>query len=108
LMLIRLSVLTLLLASCASAPTRTPPRAELPAVELVTLEGQPTRLQQALEGKVALVAVWATWCEACAAEFEPLARLAERAGARGRDVALTSPPPARGAGEGRERGVPSQ
>lgn len=85
-MFIRLSLLisTLaLVASCATAPQRTPPRSDLPPVELLTLEGQPTRLRQALEGKVALVAVWATWCEACAAEFEPLARLAERAGAHG-------------------------
>jgi peroxiredoxin len=83
-MLIRLSLLTLLLASCATAPARpSPSPAALPAVDLLTLEGQPTRLQHALEGKVALVAVWATWCEACAAEFEALSRLSERAGARG-------------------------
>ncbi|HXU79936.1 MAG TPA: TlpA disulfide reductase family protein [Polyangia bacterium] len=82
-MLIRRSLLILLLASCATARPQGPPPTGLPAVELVTLEGQPIRLPQALEGKVALVAVWATWCEACATEFEPLARLAERAGARG-------------------------
>jgi len=82
-LLIRRSLLILLLASCATARPQGPPPTGLPAVELVTLEGQPIRLPQALEGKVALVAVWATWCEACATEFEPLARLAERAGARG-------------------------
>jgi peroxiredoxin len=82
-MLLRLSLLSFLLASCASAPAPRPARTELPAVELLTLEGQPTRLQQALEGKVALVAIWATWCEACASEFEALARLAERADAKG-------------------------
>jgi peroxiredoxin len=81
-MLIRRSLLILLLASCATAPARAP-RSDLPAVELLTLDGQPTRLQQALEGRVALVAVWATWCEACATEFEALTRLSERAGARG-------------------------
>jgi peroxiredoxin len=82
-MLIRLSLLILLLGSCAAAPARPSPRTDLPAIELLTLDGQPTRLQHALEGKVALVAVWATWCEACASEFEALARLWERAGARG-------------------------
>jgi peroxiredoxin len=82
-MLIRLSLLTALLASCATTAGRPPPRTDLPAVDLLTLEGQPTRLQKTLEGKVALVAIWATWCEACASEFEALGRLAERAGARG-------------------------
>jgi peroxiredoxin len=82
-MLIRLSLLTLLLLSCAVAPVRPPARSQLPAVELLTLDGQPTRLEKAIEGKVALVAVWATWCEACAGEFEALGRLAERAGAHG-------------------------
>ena len=82
-MLIRFSLLTLLVASCATAPPPRPPRTDLPAVELLTLEGQPTHLQKALEGKVALVAVWATWGEACATEFEALERLAERASPRG-------------------------
>jgi peroxiredoxin len=82
-LLIRLSLLTVLLASCATAPPPRPPRTDLPAVQLLTLDGQPTQLQKALEGKVALVAVWATWCEACATEFEALGRLAERAGAKG-------------------------
>jgi peroxiredoxin len=82
-MFLRLSLLSLLVASCASAPAPRPARSELPAVELLTLEGQPTRLQHALDGKVALVAIWATWCEACASEFEALARLSERAGAKG-------------------------
>jgi thiol-disulfide isomerase/thioredoxin len=82
-MLIRRPLLILLLASCATAPAPAPPPSDLPSVELLTLEGQPTHLRKALEGKVALVAVWATWCEACAAEFESLARLSERAGAHG-------------------------
>jgi peroxiredoxin len=82
-MLIRLSLLSILLVSCATAPPVRPPRTDLPPVELVTLDGQPTHLQQVLAGKVALVAIWATWCEACASEFEALERLAERAGAKG-------------------------
>jgi len=52
-------------------------------VPLLTLEGQPTRLQQALQGRVGLIAVWATWCEACTAELDALTRLADRAAARG-------------------------
>ena len=82
-MLIRISVLAVVLStSCATA--RVPAGGtDLPAIELLTLEGRPTRLQQALDGRVALVAVWATWCEACAAEFESLARLSDRAGTHG-------------------------
>jgi peroxiredoxin len=86
-MLIRAALLGLFLGagSCATTPATTPaaPASALPSVNLVTLEGQPARLPEVLAGQVALVAVWATWCEACATEFEPLARLAERAGARG-------------------------
>jgi peroxiredoxin len=82
-MLIRLSLLSLVLASCATAPAAPAPRTDLPTIELLTLEGQRMPLKTALEGRVALVAVWATWCQACATEFEALARLSERAGARG-------------------------
>src|SRR5437763_1503538 len=86
-MLIRLSLLGLVgffLASCATAPAVPPPRvASLPQLELTTLEGQPAGLQQALGGRVALVALWATWCDGCAAEFEALGRLHDRAGPRG-------------------------
>lgn len=55
----------------------------MPTTELVTLDGQPTRLDAAVGGRVAVISLWATWCEACAAEFDALSRLAERAGTRG-------------------------
>jgi peroxiredoxin len=95
--LIRLPLLALLgllaLTGCATTPPgpRAPqdqrlPVDRLPSVELVTLDGRPARLSQALEGKVALVAVWATWCEACLGELEALGRLSDRAGARGAAV----------------------
>jgi len=71
------------LLSCATAPAPRSPRTDLPAVELLTLDGQPTRLEQALQGRVGLVAVWATWCEACVAEFDSLTRLSDRAATRG-------------------------
>lgn len=88
-MLIRLSLLTLFLASCATArPIAPAPHASLPPVELVTLDGQPAQLQRLLAGRVAVVAVWATWCEGCAAEFEALSRLADRAGSRAFVVAV--------------------
>ena|SRR5688572_1716755 len=79
-------ILTLLCSlACATVPPSSPPqpRTDLPAVPLLTLDGQPTGLPQALRGRVGLVAVWATWCEACSAEFDALTRLADRAAARG-------------------------
>jgi cytochrome c biogenesis protein CcmG/thiol:disulfide interchange protein DsbE len=82
-MLIRLSLLALLIGSCATARPSPPSRGPLPSVDLVTLDGQPARLQQTVAGKVAVVAVWATWCDGCAAEFEALGRLHDRAVPRG-------------------------
>ena len=72
-------------AGCAATPPKVaaPVAVTLPAVELLTLDGQPTRLATALDGRVAVVSLWATWCQACAAELDALSRLAERAGARG-------------------------
>jgi peroxiredoxin len=83
-MLIRLSLLALLIGSCARTPVAPSARIEsLPPLDLLTLDGQPARLQQALGGRVAVVALWATWCDGCAAEFEALGRLHDRAVARG-------------------------
>jgi thiol-disulfide isomerase/thioredoxin len=67
----------------------------LPAVELVTLEGRPSRVQALTSGKVALLAFWAPWCEACQTEFQALERLQDQAGARGAvvvAVAVGEPP----------------
>ena len=87
-MLRRLSLLTLLMFSaCATekpATRPTPaPLVTLGAVDLVTLDGKPTKIAEVLGGRPALVSLWATWCEACATEFEPLARLSERASSVG-------------------------
>jgi peroxiredoxin len=85
--------LTLALFAAACAPATPPARPNLPAaarplpsVELLTLDGAPVRLEAALAGSVAVVSLWATWCEACATEFDALARLADRAGRRGAKV----------------------
>ena len=53
----------------------------LPVVSLLSLDSgdRPTRLEQVAGGRVALVSFWATWCEACAAEFDALNRLDARA-----------------------------
>ena len=44
----------------------------LPAIELRTLDGRPARLDEIARGRPALVSLWATWCEACAREFDAL------------------------------------
>jgi len=62
----------------------------LPAVEVATLDGRPVALAAALAGRPALISLWATWCEACATEFEPLRRLHEGVGARGGEVVAVS------------------
>jgi peroxiredoxin len=62
-------------ASSQSATVNRPAGVQLPAVELHTLEGKPTRLDEALRGKVALVSLWATWCDACDHELGALQRL---------------------------------
>jgi peroxiredoxin len=88
-MLRRLSLLTLLMFSACAAPQPVvrpepaKPALTLGGVDLVTLDGKPTQIAEALGGRPALVSLWATWCEACATEFEPLARLSQRAASVG-------------------------
>ena len=57
----------------------------LPAVSLLGVDvlAEPTRLEQTAGGRVALVTFWATWCEACAREFDALNRLDDRVRDRG-------------------------
>lgn len=71
---------------CASTPPVPEPSRALssvPLVELVTLDNEATRLDTVRGGKVALVSFWATWCEACAKEFDALNRLDDRVRAGG-------------------------
>jgi peroxiredoxin len=49
----------------------------------VTLDGRATQLAATLAGRPALVSLWATWCEACAGEFDALERLSSRASQHG-------------------------
>jgi peroxiredoxin len=55
----------------------------MPDVAVHALDGTPTRLQAELGGKVAVISLWATWCEACLAELDALTRLSERVEASG-------------------------
>lgn len=83
----RFPLLILAACACASASTASAPRAHLPAtmpnVEVATLDGHPTRLDQVTSGKVAVLALWAPWCEACNEELSALTRLQESAAPRG-------------------------
>jgi peroxiredoxin len=67
---------------CATSAPRAPEaalRSPIPTVEVATLDGQPTQLQALTSGKVALLALWAPWCEACSEELSALSRLHDHA-----------------------------
>jgi thiol-disulfide isomerase/thioredoxin len=75
------------LSACAPQPARTTAitstAALLPDVPLTTLADQPTRLPLVVGHRPALIALWATWCDACRAERPSLERLDRAATARG-------------------------
>jgi peroxiredoxin len=73
-------VAALCLSSCTSAPaptnaTGTIEMGPLPNVPLTSLAGEPTDVGRLAAGRVALVSLWATWCDACEAEMDALNRL---------------------------------
>ncbi len=59
-----------------------PVTVRLPQVELLTVRNQPAHLGSIIDGSVALISLWAPWCEACEKEFAALSRLSERARTR--------------------------
>jgi cytochrome c biogenesis protein CcmG/thiol:disulfide interchange protein DsbE len=59
----------------------------LPPVPVATLAGEPAHLAALTEGRVALVSLWATWCDACDKEMDALNRLHESTAA-GRDAVV--------------------
>jgi len=87
----RISLLTSITfaIACQTPPPKSAAQAEappLPQVELHTLDGAPARLSSQVEGRVALVSLWATWCDACVQEIDALGRLDERVRALGGTV----------------------
>lgn len=50
--------------------------ATIPAIEVLSEEGQRMTLAEITRGRVAVVDFWATWCEACKDGIPKLARLA--------------------------------
>ena len=61
--------------------------AAVPSVALATLAGDRTELTRLADGRVALVSLWATWCEACGKEMDALNRLDAKT-ATGRDAVV--------------------
>jgi len=79
-MLLRFAIALPLLAACtppASPGGEAMGGAPFPDVAVASLEGAPTQLRVAARGRVAIVDLWATWCEACKKEHAVLERLAK-------------------------------
>jgi cytochrome c biogenesis protein CcmG/thiol:disulfide interchange protein DsbE len=75
-------------ASSAAPAGAVEASASLPSVPVVTLEGAPTDLRSVLRGRVAIVSLWATWCDVCVGEIEALKRLQAQASSRGDAVVV--------------------
>lgn len=80
----RLSILIplALAASSCAASTRSastgpaaPAATTVPAIELATLDGGRADVARVAGGRVALVTIWATWCDSCQKEMDALNRL---------------------------------
>lgn len=82
-----LIALGLAIPGCASqaAPANLPER--VPAIELQSVAGDRTAVARLADGRVALVSLWATWCDACNDEMAALNRLAAKTAA-GRDAVV--------------------
>ncbi|MGO8998509.1 MAG: TlpA family protein disulfide reductase [Polyangiaceae bacterium] len=72
------------LLACGGAPAAAPSGSALPAplpgVSLATLAGDHVEVARVANGRVALVSLWATWCEACEKEMDALNRLDAKTG----------------------------
>jgi peroxiredoxin len=91
----RLPILIVLAFSAGACATASAPPAppvvaspvRVPAVALCTLAGDHTELARLAGGRVALVSLWATWCESCAREMDALNRLDAKTAA-GKDAVV--------------------
>jgi peroxiredoxin len=75
----RAALLLALVAGCGAAPGPAAPAATtLTGRGVVTLAGERADLSSLTAGRVALVSLWATWCDACTREIDALNRLSAR------------------------------
>jgi peroxiredoxin len=72
----------------APEPPVTPAPAVVPAVTLETLTGEHTEVARLAGGRVAIVSMWATWCDACIQEMDALNRLDAKTAAEGDAVVI--------------------
>lgn len=75
-------------ASATRDATASNPPRSLPPAPLLTLDGAPADLGAAIQGRAAVVSLWATWCDACLEEAGALRRLDAQATARGDAVVV--------------------
>ena len=84
-----LLALLLPLGACART-TSTPEPRVLPDLAVTTIDDRPMHLAEAIAHRPALIAVWATWCDACKTEQAALERLDRAAAPRGGLVVAVS------------------
>jgi thioredoxin-like negative regulator of GroEL len=71
------------LVGCRGPSSPSPTVAAFPDVAVSTLDDRPTHVLQAIGHRPAVVALWATWCDACLREQGALERLSRAAAPRG-------------------------
>lgn len=71
----RNALLALILLGCGTAAVPPAKPTTLPAASLQSLDRSPQDLATTLEGRPALLSLWATWCDACQKELGDLERL---------------------------------
>jgi peroxiredoxin len=91
----RISILIAIAAACAPGCGSSLPAPEVAAdaraaapAPVVTLSGEPTQVARVAHGRVALVSLWATWCDSCQREMEALNRLDASTGPAGDAVVI--------------------
>jgi peroxiredoxin len=75
-------------ACTSSAQSAADAARAVPSVPVIALDGTATDLRSVLRGRVALVSLWATWCDVCVAEIDALARLQDQASTRADAVVI--------------------
>jgi peroxiredoxin len=78
----RFSFLIGLCLACGCGAAQNARATRLPPAPVVTLAGEATEVARVAGGRVALVSLWATWCDGCDREIDSLNRLEANTGAR--------------------------